>query len=171
MIRKKNKAFTLIELMIAVAIIGILAGVAVPAFLKYMKKAKTTEALVNIRKIYDGEVAYYQDDHVSESGFTLPAQFVEAPPTPATLPQNWKLAGNWEDPAWIAIKFAVDAPVLFRYSVIATGTGIGSVFDAQAEGDLDGDGITSYFKRSVRFDSNTGQIDGGGGVYKQNEIE
>ena len=41
---KNAKGFTLIELMIVVAILGILAVVAVPALQKYMRRAKTAEA-------------------------------------------------------------------------------------------------------------------------------
>lgn len=171
MILRKRTAFTLIELMIVVAIIGILAAVAIPAFFKYLKKAKTSEALVNIRKIYDGEISYFEVDHVDVTGNRVQNQFVSAGPTPANVPKGTKLSGDWGTPDWSSIQFAPDGPVLFRYSVISTGTGINSIFNAIAEGDLDADDITSLFKRSFTFDPLTGMVKGSAGIYKDNEIE
>ena len=57
----KEKGFTLIELMIVVAIIGILAAVAIPAFLNYVERAKTSEARGNLGAIADGARVHYQD--------------------------------------------------------------------------------------------------------------
>ena len=53
--------------MIVVAIIGILAAVAIPAFMKYIRKSKTTEARQFVKKIYDGARAYYLDQNYTRS--------------------------------------------------------------------------------------------------------
>ncbi|MHB8482148.1 MAG: type IV pilin protein [Nitrospiria bacterium] len=57
----KQTGFTLIELMIVVAIIGILASIAIPNFLKYQARAKTSEARANLKGIFTSELAYYAE--------------------------------------------------------------------------------------------------------------
>src|SRR3954468_22597286 len=81
---RKVRGFTLIELMIVVAIIGVLAAVAIPAFMKYIRRSKTTEATMNLRKMYDGAVAYYVAEHSDVNGNAIDRQFPgNAPFVPA----------------------------------------------------------------------------------------
>lgn len=58
---KNSQGFTLVELMIVVAIIGILSAVAVPNFKKYQAKAKTTEAKIQLAAAYTAEQSFYGD--------------------------------------------------------------------------------------------------------------
>ncbi|MFH0926501.1 MAG: prepilin-type N-terminal cleavage/methylation domain-containing protein [bacterium] len=54
-----KKGFTLIELMIVVAIIGILATIAIPSFTRFSCKAKQSEAKANLGSIFTAEKAFH----------------------------------------------------------------------------------------------------------------
>ena len=72
---RSNKGFTLIELMIVVAIIGILAAIAIPNFLRYQATSRQAEARTNLGGIYVAETASFSNtgtyDQFSNVGFIL----------------------------------------------------------------------------------------------------
>ena len=57
----KRQGFTLIELMIVIAIIGFLAMVSVPSFMRFLAKAKRAEAYMQLNSIYAAEKAYWAE--------------------------------------------------------------------------------------------------------------
>jgi len=60
---KNKKGFTLIELMIVVAIIGILAAIAIPNFLKFQAKSKQSEAKTNLKAGFTAETSYFGENN------------------------------------------------------------------------------------------------------------
>src|SRR5581483_3382324 len=56
-----NKAFSLIELMVVIAIIAFLAMIAVPNFNRFLAKAKRAEAYMNLSALYAAEKAYWAE--------------------------------------------------------------------------------------------------------------
>ena len=161
---KATRGFTLIELMIVVAIIGILAAVAIPAFINYLKKGKASEAQENLQAIFKGAETYYNKEHcpavgcadVGGSPITLQLPPSAAGPTPATTCCGAGVSkcapnlANWSASPWNAdgLNFSIDKSHYFVYDYQAAdfdGTDGAAGFTVTANGDLDCNGTMSTF--------------------------
>jgi len=135
LIRKSKKGFTLIELMIVVAIIGILAAIAIPNFLRFQLKSKSSEGKVNIAAIRTAEESY-----LAEFG-----EYVAAAVNPAAVPQAQKV-GMVPTPGvgFDQLGWAPEGNVFFQYAVnYASGTP--SAYTISAAADIDADAVNQVW--------------------------
>ena len=129
------KAFTLVELMIVVSIIGILSCVAVYLLLGYIDDSKLSEARGNLRTIADNAVTYFNTEHYFDTNGTHKTDGrypgcqdgdnvapVDCGATDAktytTLQPGLKMKigdAEWRKPVWIRLGFRLDAPVYYGY--------------------------------------------------------
>lgn len=190
--RKRVKGFTLIELMIVVVILGVLAAVAIPAFIKYIRRAKTSEAEDKISEMFRSAVAYFTAEQVTRgvSGDALPPQFPgSVGPDPGDSctycsdtfvdgrcdPETYIAADVWApDTSWNALNFAINDPHYFVYTFTSVpgtdATGAGAAFTAAANADLDADDECSTFERAAIAEG-PGDVRGSLGIYRNRPTE
>jgi len=153
MLRKirSSRAFTLVELMIVVAIIGLLAALAIYGVRRYMTNSKTAEARQAIgaiskgaRAAFDGEV--FEDTDVIAAGSSVKGAggslCPDAAAVPGTTPVGEKYQskdGDWDDDAgWSCLRFSISGPQYFQYDY--TPNDAGTAFDITAKSQLSGSG-------------------------------
>lgn len=129
-----------------VAVVGMLAAIAIPAFMKYIKRSKAMEAKMMLRKMADGARM------LALEGVRMPPPGGPTPPLGSCCETGDKClpdASLWESEPWVALQFSMDEPHYYSYQFVPGPNG----FVVRAMGDLNCDGETSLFELEGQFDN------------------
>jgi type IV pilus assembly protein PilA len=135
---KGDRGFTLIELMIVVAIIGILAAIAIPNFMTYQAKARQSEAKVNLGGMFTTATSYFAENNTFSTATADALGYKPAGNSKYDLYYGQNVAAGKVTPA--AGGAAVPCNVVMATAPVPAGSSAGATgFTAGAIGNIDSD--------------------------------
>ena len=181
--KKSAGGFTLIELMVVVAIMGVLAALAIPAFIGYMRRARTSEAVQTINSVYASAASLYASERATRgiSSSVVTACVAETTPLSPSNPGSDKkdftggagfdqLVFKQADYVYFGYGISSVVPAGGGIVCVTNPTSLNDVYTFYAQGDLDDDGERSTFELAVGA-SGGYELYHARGFYVANEIE
>ena len=140
--KRRQHGFTLIELMIVVAIIGLLGAIAIPSFTSYQNRARRSESFTNLGSLAKAQKAYYAEFglYIGVKMYPVEDSGVAFGPT---MRDSQSLLGAFSTVGWYP-----EGDVFYDYDTETGGfstcpNSCTSCFTSTAYGDVDGDGKVS----------------------------
>jgi prepilin-type N-terminal cleavage/methylation domain-containing protein len=123
--QRQDRAFTLVELMIVVAVIGVIASLAIPKYLLFTARTRRSEMLETVSKIKLSfkTAADNAGTFVSSSTVANSAGSSLVNPTTASIPVGQPDTWNTHALGWVDFQFPPDGPVRMRYTYTITNNG------------------------------------------------
>jgi len=137
---RKESGFSLVELMIVVAIIAILAAIAIPSFMRFAMKSKTAEVMGNLKAIKTCQESYRAEN----DEYLACAQTPDATAGATGQLKIWPAATVDGVDEFLETGFEPDGDVRYYYTVAATS----STFTITGLGDLDDDNSDASYALS-----------------------
>jgi type II secretory pathway pseudopilin PulG len=165
--RRRVRGFTLPEAMNFVALAAVLSALGMYALARYVKHAKTAEAIGSVSAIAEAAAAYYENSDGAQPVGTTPeaarAMRHFPPPSNGTVPPMEMVRGkryqsslsDWNVPPWSDMRFSIPQPQYYAYAFDSQGSGVGAKAQVTAQGDLDGNGVYSKYRLGVTVDASS----------------
>jgi type IV pilus assembly protein PilA len=150
----RRRGFSLVEVMIVVAIIGVIAALATVGISGYLRHAKTAEATRSLGNMEIGSRTQFGKTTTLPDGTAVQRFCPSGPLTPASIPRAEKKkvdSAEWMGDTWKCLLFSLNDPQYYAYQYTTNGSyGTAARYTAVAYGDLDGDNTTSTFQLTGR---------------------